>query len=173
MHIDGIVSYVWGYIIHTVTDSILVKFLYGIIAGIFVTMYGSHKEIINLMLILYAADFFLGVTVALQKRSFESRKFFRGAVKLAVYGLLLYVARAVDSAIFTGEMILSIMLSFIILTDASSIIENLHQLGFEVPYSLVKYLGVARDRLDDKLAKMLEVETEEAPKDTVSKKEEK
>jgi len=49
------------------------------------------------------------------------------------------------------------MLAFIILTDASSIIENLHQLGFEVPYFLVRYLGIARDRLDTKMGEMLDV----------------
>lgn len=85
--------------------------------------------------------------------------------------MLLCVAQGADAVLPTGGSILKIMFAFIIITDASSIVENLHQLGFEVPYFLVKYLGVAKDRLDDQVAKMLEIkETEILPK-TVSAEE--
>ncbi len=48
------------------------------------------------------------------------------------------------------------MFAFIILRDASSIIEKLHLLGFNVPFFLIKYLDVAQQRLDSQITKILE-----------------
>jgi len=85
MHIEAVAGYTKGYIVNTLTDAWVVKFLYGAIASVGASIYGTHSEIIKLMILLYAADFLLGIAIARRDRAFESQKFFKGAVKLGVY----------------------------------------------------------------------------------------
>lgn len=92
------------------------------------------------MFLVYAIDFLTGVRKALSIRNFSSGRFFRGAVKLWVYWMLVIVAHSLDFALNVGSVFTVCMFVFIITTESSSIIENLHDLGFSTPAPLQRFL---------------------------------
>lgn len=100
-------------------------------------------------------------------------------MKLGVYGVLILIGYGLDMVAHTGQTFMSFMLAFIILRDASSMIEKLHLLGYNVPFFLIKYLDVAQKRFDSQIARILETaevwntvqtESETSKKVRVSKK---
>ncbi len=164
MHIEGIMQATKDYVSHTIFDTFLIKFLWGTLASIATWIYTANSEVIKFVILLYLIDFFLWVILSVRRREFESAKFFKWAIKLAVYWALLCVAKGIDLVFPTWDAVLKIMFAFIIITDSASIIENLHLLGFEVPYFFVRYLWIAKDRLDDRFADMLEIPEDERTK---------
>lgn len=52
------------------------------------------------------------------------------------------------------------MFASIFLRDAASVIENLHILGYDVPYAFVKYMAVAQKNVERKFREALGVSEE-------------
>ncbi len=97
---------------------------------------------------LYAIDFATGAAKALKRREFQSGKFFKGATKLLVYGIFLWVAVSIDTAIGKGNVFSWAMMFYIVVTDSVSIIENLDALGYQTPSWIRTYLLDAKKKMD-------------------------
>ncbi len=108
--------------------------------GVFFMFYAEHGNLINIVLIVYFLDLFLGTFNALRRGNFQGKKFFKGATKLLVYMVFLFISMSLDVVLHTGAIIVSMMFAFIVLTDASSILSNLELLGYKTPIFLKKYI---------------------------------
>lgn len=98
---------------------------------------------------LYLIDLVTGALKALKHEEFQSGKFFKGATKLLVYGIFLWIAASIDKAIDHGNAFAWAMMFYIIVTDSVSIIENLDALGYETPNWIRKYLLDAKKKMND------------------------
>lgn len=85
----------------------------------------------------------------MKRREFQSGKFFKGATKLLVYGVFLWVAVSLDKAVGHGAAFSWAMMFYIIVTDSVSIIENLDALGYQTPNWIRKYLLDAKKKMDE------------------------
>lgn len=72
-------------------------------------------------------------------KGFKSREFVVAPVKLVVFITLMYVARTVDKS-FPIHWAAPIMDTFLVTTEAKSILENFGKLGFPVPLVLLSKL---------------------------------
>lgn len=144
------------YIVHTLFDNFVIKFLSGVALAMSTDIYGSHMPVINFIILAFLIDFILGLAVAFDTKSFASWKFFKGAMKLGVYGILVLIGYGLDMVAHTGETFMTFMFAFIILRDTSSMLEKLHLLGYNVPFFLIKYLDVAQKRFDSQIIRILE-----------------
>lgn len=107
------------------------------------------------MVALYVVDFSTGILKTLKSRDFSSRKFFRGATKLVVYGICLLVAHALDMALHTSDIWMSFMLAYVIVNDSISILENLEELSpGSTPKFLAQYLSIVRRRLEEQVEEL-------------------
>ena len=97
--------------------------------------------ILGSVFILVIIDLITGVAKSLKHEAPSSRGFYRSAVKLLVYFLMVLVARLVDKHI-PYPFASNIMDSFLVLTESISILENIYLLGYPVPTVLVKKLQV-------------------------------
>ena len=96
----------------------------------------------NILLAVYALiiiDTATGTIKAVKKRELSSTAFFRVLIKCMIYFVLIITGRLVDKIVPVG-FASSIIESFLVVTEALSIIENVSFLGFPVPIQLVKIL---------------------------------
>ena len=89
-------------------------------------------------------DTITGFAIAIKRETISSRGFFRVGIKCLVYFLLIFVSRVVDKS-FPLQFASSIMNSFIIGTEAISILENFAKLNFPVPQKVIEKLRIAKE----------------------------
>lgn len=135
------------------TDNVVIKSIVSFFATIYSLIASGNETIIGMVILLYSIDLVLWVWKALHNKKFESRKFFMGATKLLVYGIFMVVAVSLGESLALGNLFLSWIFAFIIVTDSSSILENLEELWYKTPMALRKYLKVVEKQLEDKLKK--------------------
>lgn len=137
------------------TQNILAKVLVAIGAYTMGDIFIPHQKLFLVMFLVYILDFATGIWKAMAARSFSSARFFRGAIKLGVYCGLVVTAHAIDVAMLTGTVFTTLMFAFIITTESSSILENLHDLGFNTPAPLQRFLKSYSQKLwREKIAKI-------------------
>ncbi len=121
----------------------LVKFVTSMIMAGFMNgwdwLFGHKIEMVSAVLCLIMLDTITGVWKASKAGQLSSRGFFRFAAKLLVYMLLLTTASLVDKNIPIA-FALSMMATFLALTEAISILENVAKLGFPVPHRMISIL---------------------------------
>lgn len=121
-----------------------------VIAGFFLWLTGAlfgqeFRAAYGAVAILFVLDFITGYSYAWMSPEIKpsSRRMFHGAMKLLIYILLLMVGYQVSSVTF-GALIQSVIESFVVLTEAKSVLENIKKIadlkGVELPFldSLVK-----------------------------------
>lgn len=133
-------SSMYTYLKTTLTENVFTKLIVGSIAFTFGTIYEEFTLPLGSIIVLYFVDFFLGILCALKKRDFESKRFFSGGVKGFVYMLLMYICFSVDQTLHTGTGFTWFIITFMVLRDSISILENLEFLGIKTPIGLTKYL---------------------------------
>lgn len=145
-----------NYILKVIQDNNFLKIIIGI--PIFVHNYvvgGCDILVLKAILALYFIDFLTWFVLALRDRTVSSFKFFRGALKLGVYMILLFIAKVFDNTFHLPDIFIGFMYAFIIGTDSISILENLSKLWFNVPIRLVKYLEVFIEKKEKDFEDML------------------
>lgn len=147
--------------LHALWDNAWMKFLAWIVPWIFATIFNWHQELVWMVICLYSIDFIVWVCHALHQWEFNLTKLMKGAIKLLVYLALLSVAVSIDKVLHTWEVLIWMMFSFIILTDSISIIDKLNKLWFDVPIFLIKYLWLAKDKLECKVWDILNLTDKE------------
>jgi hypothetical protein len=120
-------------------------------------LFGSYRPTILGIVILYLADWSLGLGFAIRQREVASNRLLRGAVKAVIYGNLLIVGAQVGRAGMLGVTLLGLIDSYILLTEGVSVLEKLdkwaHYYRIELPFlhRLIKYLRQQRDRSPEEL----------------------
>ena len=137
------------------TQNIFAKILVAIAAYILGDIFVPHQKLFLVMFLVYSMDFATGIWKAMAAKSFSSARFFRGALKLGVYCGLVTVAHSLDVGLLTGTVFTTLMFAFIITTESSSILENLHDLGFNTPAPFQRFLKSYSQKLwRDKLVQI-------------------
>jgi len=107
----------------------VLQFLFG---PVFRAAYGT-------VAILFIADFITGYSYAWMNPEItpESRKMFRGLIKLLIYAGLLFIGYQVSTVQF-GTLLQSTIEMMIVFTEAKSVLENLQKIakfkGVEIPF---------------------------------------
>lgn len=135
------------------------KTLLGVFLAVGNFLFGDMRPALLAILVLFCMDFLTGFAYAIMRKNIESKSLVRGAIKLTIYGNLLIVANMFSQAelIGIGIVIASVIDSYIMITEAVSVVENLDKIaclwGVELPWlrTLIKYL---RRKIDDQ-SKML------------------
>ena len=104
------------------------------------------KHLLALIILVYIVDMFTGSVKALSVHNFSSRRFFRGLMKLWVYGILMVLAFGLDAVILDQHIFTNLMIAFIVINDAISILENLNELWFQTPLFLQQFLKSYSER---------------------------
>lgn len=142
-------------------DSNEIKLIIGCILAFFGAIIDGRSEIILAIVLIYIADFVTGIIKQFFKdkefigfeagyKNIKSSRIFKGIVKLLIYGVFLIIGRGMDIMLMTNTFFLSLFFSFIFLTDSISVLENLRELGFDVPVQVVEYLKKYLDKILNK-----------------------
>lgn len=105
---------------------------------------GESQVLISVYLLLII-DTITGLAYAGKTKQISSRGFYRVAIKCMVYFVMIVVSRIVDKHVPIA-FAAPIMDSFLVMTEALSILENLSKCGFPVPTKLVKLLQIYWDK---------------------------
>jgi toxin secretion/phage lysis holin len=128
-----------------------VKAALGLVVAAFFWVFPENQfnSIFALYLLIFV-DTLTGLNKAWVKSSLSSGKFFRVAIKSVLYMALLVTASMLDKVVgFTFELSLPVMLMFLVITEAISILENISEAGWPVPLILLGRLRVMRSEADD------------------------
>lgn len=120
---------------------IVLAFLFAYLASVFK---GNYDILVSLYLMILI-DTITGVYVAIRAQTVSSRGFYRVAIKCLVYFAMLLISRLVDKHC-PLNLSSTIMDSFLVITEAISILENLGKLGFPVPTKLLAMLKITKDK---------------------------
>lgn len=121
------------------------KLLLAFCLSAFSWIFGNENQQLIAVVALVGIDTITGFAKAWKSCEVSSRGFFRVPVKFSVYLLLLVTGRLVDKALVDLPLsnlitAYTIIASFLAITEAISIMENLGKMGFAVPLVLVKKL---------------------------------
>ncbi|MCX7884807.1 MAG: phage holin family protein [Caloramator sp.] len=114
-----------------------------LIAGSFFIIFSPFKVSIIVLFILIIIDTITACSYAIKIKKFTSRRFQRAVKKIAVYFTTVFVVRLLEIGIETliqTNMVTRLILSFLILTEAISILENLTLLGLPISPKIIKLL---------------------------------
>jgi len=125
-------------IITQITNNYWIKAIFSVIGCGYVWLFDNPKILIAVYLLIIL-DTTSGFFKAVKKKDVSSTAFFRVLIKCLIYIILILTGRLVDKVVPVG-FASSIIESFLVVTEALSIIENLNYLGFPVPIQLVKIL---------------------------------
>ncbi|MFM1781359.1 MAG: hypothetical protein RLZZ181_124 [Pseudomonadota bacterium] len=106
-------------------------------------IFKAHTEALLVVFLLVILDTLTGVIKSIKHKNLESRGFFRFAVKLVVYSILMAVASLVDKALPVA-VAMPVMYTFLAATEGISILENVSQAGYPVPTKIVESLKIMK-----------------------------
>ncbi|MFW5981544.1 MAG: phage holin family protein [bacterium] len=120
-----------------------IKLGLAIICSIFSFLFGDFNLAAQTFIILLITDLITGITKGIYFKKYSSRILRKSMLKVITYGF----------AIFTGHMATQIglplrdlVLFWAGLTELSSIIENLDELGFEIPDFITNKLDQTKEK---------------------------
>lgn len=102
-------------------------------------VYGAQKEALMVVFALVIMDTITGTLKAIKRKDLKSCGFFRFAAKIVIYLILMATASLVDK-VLPIQFGAAIMYSFLAVTEAISILENVTILGWPVPSRLINML---------------------------------
>jgi len=126
----------------TITEHWVVKGIVGLVLGINDWFFHPSHDLVTVVFVLLLLDTFTGVLKAFRNNNISSSGFFRFSLKMTLYLVMLCTGAALDrispiTGIISG---LGIVATFLSLTEALSILENVASLGFAVPNKLISLL---------------------------------
>lgn len=138
-------------IIYNVGEHTMVKTITAGLLCAYSYMFSDGKILIPVFL-LVIIDSITGVMKACKAKELSSKGFIRVAMKFFVYLMLIATAGILDRE-FPGNYATTSMKSFLMVTEAISIMENIGALGWPVPLKLLEYLKVYHDASMEKVKK--------------------
>lgn len=124
-------------------DHINVKIVLSGLSFVGEFVFGAHKEALLVVFLLIILDTITGLIKASKKKEVSSRRFYTFASKLLVYTILMACASLVDKAIPIA-LAMPVIYTFLAATEGISIMENLSELGYPVPISIISRLKVMK-----------------------------
>jgi len=122
-----------------------IKFISGLILSGLCWAFDYDFGILIVMFTLIMIDTITGVWYAIKTKTVKSRGFYRVAIKMTMYFIMLLVASIVDKFI-PLNIAFKMLQSFLVITEAISIFENIGKLGFPVPTVLLSKLADFKDK---------------------------
>lgn len=122
-------------------DNVIIKNFFAFVALYFAWVFDANLKVLLSVYLLICFDALTGVLVALKEKTISSRGFYRSAVKCVVYFIMLLVGRIVDKQT-PIQLAAPILDTYLIITEAISILENISKLGFPVPKKIVEKLNI-------------------------------
>ena len=123
-------------------------------------MLGGDKYILLWLYGLFFLDLLAGSFSALKRRVFSIRRFEGWAVKLATYTVSILLVGMINGSIQRGwgfnPHLLDTVVTFLLVSEALSILENLHEAGCPVPPAILRIIGKIGSRAQSRLDKMLD-----------------
>lgn len=147
MSISYVVWNWYWYLIDTLWNNFIYKFIISIFWIFLIQIYQENLLLIKLMIFCYIVDFILWIIKAIRFKIYSSRVLFRWATKMIIYWVMMMTALAVDKSLWDVNIFLPFIIMFIILTDASSIFENLEELWYKTPPFIWKILQIHKNKL--------------------------
>lgn len=108
-------------------------------------IYSGNKVFIYLLLIMIFIDIFTGILKAIINGNLWSHKAITGYVKKIAYLCVILVANTLDIIFRLDGILINSSVLLLILTEATSIIENADAIGVPVPEMLKKRLNQNSD----------------------------
>jgi len=108
-------------------------------------VFGINSDGVLSVLLLILIDTMTGFIRSYKEKDLNSYSFFKFAYKVSAYLILIITARLVDK-VAIGSFFSIMVETFLAITEALSIIENLSQLGVPIPTVLIKRLKNLRDK---------------------------
>lgn len=108
-------------------------------------IYSGNKVFIYLLHIMIFIDIFTGILKAIINGNLWSHKAITGYVKKIAYLCVILVANTLDIIFRLDGILINSSVLFLILTEATSIIENADAIGVPVPEMLKKRLNQNSD----------------------------
>lgn len=132
----------------TVVNHWLIKGAIAVALSVNDWLFHPRHELVVAVYILICLDTLTGFLKAYRKHEVSSSGFFRFALKVIVYMVMLMTGATLDKISVIVELIssLSVVATFLAVTEAISILENSAALGFAVPTKLVKVLKFTQDQ---------------------------
>ena len=115
------------------------KLMSGVAIVPWMWLFGTHAELVVCVFSLVLLDTVTGAWKAAKLGQLSSKGFFRFATKLVVYLILMATGSIVDKTM-PIEFSITIMGTFLAITESISVLENVAKLGFPVPTRLVRML---------------------------------
>ncbi|QCX34187.1 phage holin family protein [Caloramator sp. E03] len=125
-----------------------------LIIGSFIMIFSPFKVSIVILFVLIIIDTITACSYAIRIRKFTSRRFQKAVKKIVVYFTTVFVVRLLEVGVATliqTNIATRLILSFLILTEAISILENLTLLGLPIPNVVLKLMlgSLNLDKFDD------------------------
>jgi len=122
-----------------------VKAVMGMVAISLSWSFNGEYEALIAIYVLVAIDFSTGTYFSLKNKTWNSRRSIGGVGKFGRYLIYMLVARLVDKVVplpFASPL----MDTYIVITEAGSILENFQKLGYSVPTMLLTKLKAFYDK---------------------------
>jgi len=127
------------------------KFVFSSLAVGLHLLFGAELTTLGMLGIVVAVDTLTGVAKAAHKHELSSQGIFRIMTKVLVYLSLLIASRAADR-VFPVCFAFTAMSAFLALTELVSVMENIAELGWPVPTSLLNKLKVMQSKPETPVA---------------------
>lgn len=134
-------------VITNILDNGLIKGTFTVLIACNEWFFDPNHQMVTAVYVAVMLDTVTGVLKAYKNRNISSSGFFRFALKLLVYLILLLTGATLDKVSpLTGFVSgLSTVAIYLVITESFSTMENVASLGFEVPLKLIKLLKFAHD----------------------------
>lgn len=130
-----------------ITKNWVVKGLCALLFCVNDWFFSPRYDLIIAVYSLVALDTLTGLLKAYKNHTISSSGFFRFALKVIVYMSMLAMGGILDRISAISDLIsgLSVVATFLAITESISILENSASLGFEVPGKLLKFLKFSQE----------------------------
>jgi toxin secretion/phage lysis holin len=111
--------------------------------GSILVVFSPFKEILWILLVFIIIDTVTGCCNAIKSRKFSSKRFRKGVKKIITYSTSIVVVRLLEVGIaplIQTNMITRLITTFLILTEAISILENLTMCGVPLPPGILRLI---------------------------------
>jgi len=125
------------------------KWFYAAVCGLFSYIFGGMDKLLSILIIFILIDFVSGFIKAWAKKEFSSSVFYIGGVKKCGILLIIAVATQLDTLMLGDSAILRVAsISYYIVNEGFSILENWGALGLPLPRTLKNALAKLKEKTD-------------------------
>lgn len=132
-------------IFYSLLDFTHIKTILSLISIIISWIFEGNVTVLYSVYLLLTIDTITGIAKAIKFEGLESARFSRILWKSVVYFMMIVIGRVTDKHL-PLHLLAPVMDTFVVATEALSVLENISELGFPVPTSVIKQLKVYRDR---------------------------